>query len=206
MVDYIDSYQILYQEVIDCSKELNEKSAELATTMFALSKFLEQLSELNRMIKCEQQHELFGMLSKLVTGTGNYIAKQGELFKNYLGSHLKVNLAEHESYRELFNTREAIKTQFVKRERHLHEKKEKMFRNKDFAKWGYEDPNELQRRSEELLADKEKAFKFMFQNDTQELEYAREEFSFYTNQCLNEVRRVGKDNGKLLTSHLMEMS
>lgn len=50
------------------------------------------------------------MLSKLVTGTGNYIAKQGELFKNYLGSHLKVNLAEHESYRELFNTREAIKT------------------------------------------------------------------------------------------------
>lgn len=41
-----------------------------------------------------------------------------------------------------------------------------MFRNKDFTKWGYEDPNELQRRSEELLADKEKAFKFMLQNDT----------------------------------------
>ena len=50
------------------------------------------------------------MLSKSITGTGNYVAKQGELFKNYLGSQLKQNLAEHESYRELFNTREAIKT------------------------------------------------------------------------------------------------
>jgi len=78
--------------------------------MFALSKFLEQLGELNRMVKCEQQHELFSMLSKSITGTGNYVAKQGELFKNYLGSQLKPNLAEHESYRELFNTREAIKT------------------------------------------------------------------------------------------------
>eukprot|EP00351_Strombidinopsis_sp_SopsisLIS2011_P000506 CAMPEP_0116878234 /NCGR_PEP_ID=MMETSP0463-20121206/9964_1 /TAXON_ID=181622 /ORGANISM="Strombidinopsis sp, Strain SopsisLIS2011" /LENGTH=118 /DNA_ID=CAMNT_0004526211 /DNA_START=1214 /DNA_END=1570 /DNA_ORIENTATION=- len=81
-----------------------------------------------------------------------------------------------------------------------------MFRNRDFSKWGYEDPAELQRRSEELLADKEKAFKFMLQNDTQELEFAREEFSYYTNQCLNEVRRVGKDNGQLLTGQLMEMS
>ena len=81
-----------------------------------------------------------------------------------------------------------------------------MFRNRDFTKWGYEEPSELQRRSEELLADKEKAFKFMLQGDTQELEFAREEFSYYTNQCLNEVRRVGKDNGQLLTGQLMEMS
>lgn len=181
MNDYIDSYQILYQEVIDTAKEVNIKSAELATTMFSLSKFLQQLSELNRMVKCDTQNELFNMLSKLVTGTGNYIAQQGELFKNYLGSHLKYNMSEHESFRELLNTREGIKTHYLKKERHLQERKEKMFKNRDYTKWGYEDSSELQRRSQELLADKEKAFKFMLRDDTQLLEHTREEFSFYTN-------------------------
>ena len=52
MTDFIDSYQILYQEVIECAKDINEKSKALATTMFAMHKFVEQLSELNRMTRC----------------------------------------------------------------------------------------------------------------------------------------------------------
>lgn len=52
MSDYADSYQILYKEMIDCAKEINEKSQELASTMYQLHKFVEQMSELNRMIKC----------------------------------------------------------------------------------------------------------------------------------------------------------
>lgn len=52
MTDYIDSYQILYGEVIQCSNEINEKSKALASTMFAMHKFIEQLSELNRMTRC----------------------------------------------------------------------------------------------------------------------------------------------------------
>jgi len=51
-IDYVDSYQILYKEMIECAKEINEKSQELASTMLALQKFIEQMSELNRMIKC----------------------------------------------------------------------------------------------------------------------------------------------------------
>lgn len=34
MGDYVDSYEILYKEMIDCSKEINFKSQELATQMF----------------------------------------------------------------------------------------------------------------------------------------------------------------------------
>jgi hypothetical protein len=52
MTDFIDSYQILYNEVIECAKDINEKSQALATTMFAMHKFIEQLSELNRMTRC----------------------------------------------------------------------------------------------------------------------------------------------------------
>lgn len=52
MTDFIDSYQILYNEVIECAKDIDEKSQALATTMNSMQKFIGQLSELNRMTKC----------------------------------------------------------------------------------------------------------------------------------------------------------
>lgn len=41
MNDFIDSYQILYGEVISCANDINEKSKALASTMFAMHKFIE---------------------------------------------------------------------------------------------------------------------------------------------------------------------
>ena len=46
----------------------------------------------------------------------------------------------------------------------------------------------------------------MLQKETKELERAKEELAFYSNQCLDETRRVGKDNGKLLIEHFIQMS
>ena len=73
-VDFTDSYQVLYNEVIECAKDINEKSQALASTMYAMHKFLEQLSELIRMTRCNDQHEMYAWLSKMTTGTGNFIA------------------------------------------------------------------------------------------------------------------------------------
>ena len=46
----------------------------------------------------------------------------------------------------------------------------------------------------------------MMTKETQELEYLREEYFFYSNQCLSEVRRIGHDNGQLLSDHFVTMS
>ncbi len=62
---------------MDCAGEINERSGELASAMFRLHKNLEQLSELNKMIKCKGQEELFQGLSKMATGTGNFVASTG---------------------------------------------------------------------------------------------------------------------------------
>ena len=56
------------------------------------------------------------------------------------------------------------------------------------------------------MANKEAAFTYMIQKETKELEVQKEELSFYSNQCLDEVRRIGKDNGKLLINHFIQMS
>lgn len=55
----------------------------------------------------------------------------------FMGSDLKYHLLEHESFREILKTREDIKNQYLKQEKALQDKKEKLFRNKDFSKWGY---------------------------------------------------------------------
>ena len=81
------------------------------------------------------------------------------------------------------------------------------FGRKDVTRWGFDGAqDELIRRQAELLKDKDKAFKYMLSKESQDLEYLREELFYYSNQCLGEVRRVGNDNGTLLTDHFITMS
>ena len=46
----------------------------------------------------------------------------------------------------------------------------------------------------------------MLQKESKDLELHREELSFYSNQCLNETKRIGKDNGNILIDHFIMMS
>jgi hypothetical protein len=107
---------------------------------------------------------MYAWLSKMITGSGNFIAQQGELFKSFLGSHLKYHLIEHESFREILKYREEVKKDFIKQEKGLLEKKEKLFRNKEFNKWGYIGDGgvaEIEKKHEKLLKVKEAAFTYM---------------------------------------------
>lgn len=68
-------------------------------------------------------------------------------------------------------------------------------------KWGYEGPGgpaEIQKNLEKLQLNKEAAFTYMLQKDSRDVELEREELAFYSNACLEEIRRVGQDNGRLL--------
>ena len=114
-LDYADSYKILFQEMIDCASEINDRSGELANAMFRLHKNLEQLSDLNKMIKCQSQHDLFLWLSKMATGTGNFVASTGQLVGDYMGEdYMKTHFEEADIFKEFFNYREAIRTQYLK--------------------------------------------------------------------------------------------
>lgn len=125
------------------------------------------------MTRCTDQHEMYAWLSKMITGSGNFIAQQGELFKSFLGSHMKYHLIEHESFREILKNRDEIKNAFIKQEKALNEKKEKLLRNKDLSKWGYLEEGglkELTKKQDQLQNHKEAAFTYMLQNETKELE------------------------------------
>lgn len=184
MNDFIESYQILYGEVVTCANDINEKSKALASTMFAMHKFIEQLSELNRMTRCQDQHEMYAWLSKMITGTGNFIAQQGELFKSFLGSHMKYHLLEHESFREVLKYRDEYKKDFDKQQRNLLDRKEKLFRSKELNRWGYQGEGgvrEIESKLDKLQRNKEAAFTYMLQNESRDLEVNRENLSFLSN-------------------------
>jgi len=59
------------------------------------------------------------------------------LFKTFFGTHLKYHYLEHESFKDILKVREDLKVSYIKAEKNLMEKKEKLFRSKDFSKWGY---------------------------------------------------------------------
>lgn len=44
----------------------------------------------------------------------------------------------------------------------------------------------------------------MLSDDTQKVHEMSEQLNFYTNQCLDECKRVGKQNGDQLISHFMD--
>ena len=46
MGDYVDSYDILYKEIIECSREINDKSSELANLFLKLHESLLRMSSL----------------------------------------------------------------------------------------------------------------------------------------------------------------
>ena len=82
------------------------------------------------MIKCDRMSELYGWLSRMLTGTGQHVTNTSELIKLYCGNHLKYHMQEHEAMRELFKEREAVKYNFTLKERALFEKKEKLFKQR----------------------------------------------------------------------------
>ncbi len=72
----------------------------------------------------------------------------------------------------------------MKQEKNLLDKKEKLFRSKEFGKWGYQGDGgvkEIEGKHEKLMKIKDAAFTYMLQNESRDLEIKREHLSFFTN-------------------------
>jgi len=77
---------------------------------------------------------------------------------------MKYHLLEHESYRELLKAREEVKNSYLKQEKGLNDKKEKLFRSKDYAKWGYTGEGgiaDIEKVQDKLATSKQAAFTYM---------------------------------------------
>lgn len=75
---------------------------------------------------------------------------------------MKYHLLEHESFREILKSRDEIKNSFMKNEKNLIDKKEKLFKHRDFGKWGYTGPQkDLDGLSGKFTDNKEAAFTYM---------------------------------------------
>jgi hypothetical protein len=97
-----------------------------------------------------------------MTSTGVYVKQLGDVFKSSFAQHLKYNLNEASTFRDLFSHREQAYQAYIRAEQALIGKKEKLFKLKDTTKWGGF-TNEVQqvKFKPELLNNKEAAFDFM---------------------------------------------
>lgn len=106
----------------------------------------------------------------------------------YLGEdYMRKHHEESEAYREVFNLREAIHNQFVRNEKVLIDKKEKLFKAGDLAKWGsgpfscFVDSKQMNDIQEKLMGDKATSFSYILPKESQDCEYKKEELCFLTN-------------------------
>ena len=171
-----------------------------------MSKLTHQMSSLQNRIQCTSQQQVFDQLSKIMQSTGIYVKNVGDMLKTSFTDHLKYNLHEGDTFRDLFTTRDSLFQAWKKADNNLTEKKDKLFRLKDTTKWGgFKDNQQMLLVREEVLKDRDMAFDFMLPKETAELEVKKQELCFFTNQCWDEIRRVSMDNGTLLFEHFKEM-
>jgi len=71
-------------------------------------------------------------------------------------------MSEHESFRELQKLRDDANTTFLKSSKILNDKKERLFKNRDIAKWGYLGPSsDIENHLDQLVTNKRAAFTYM---------------------------------------------
>ena len=130
---------------------------------------------------------------------------QGNLTKIYCGQAMKVYELEHQALDDMVAFRDQFRQDYYRYVRDLEERKNALFKC-DISQWGYtRGPlSDLQARASELQRDKSKAFKFMLSAETQKQTDMAEELNFFTNQILDETRRVGRCNGETLIEHFMD--
>jgi uncharacterized protein YjcR len=143
-----------------------------------------------------------------MSSTGVFVKNLGDLLRKGFTEHLKYNLHEAETFRDLFSYRDNLATHYIKAERDLYVRKEKLLKLRDPTKWGagIEDLAQMMSMRDELFKDRELCFDYMLPKETQELEQQKQVVNFYSNQCWDEIRRVSKDNGVLLTEHFKDQA
>jgi phage-related minor tail protein len=174
LTDVVDNYQILYKEIINCSKDLSEKAADFSSTFYQMQRMMSQMCELQKRVQCPSQAQAFEHLSRVMSSTGIYVKNLGELMKKYFADHLKFNLNEGDSFREMFSNRDLLFQQYQRLDKALAEKKERLFKMRDPTKWGgFKDQAEMIRLKDELMKDRDSAFEYMMPRESQELDLKR---------------------------------
>ncbi|TNV73396.1 hypothetical protein FGO68_gene7261 [Halteria grandinella] len=201
-----ENYQTLYREAINCAKTLHEQAMGFSASFHSMKRLMDQMAEQQKRINCHSQVQVFENISKVMSSTGVFVKNLGEVMNKGFAEHLKYNLHEADTFRDLFSHRENLAQQQAKLERALQDKKEKLLKLRDPTKWGAsrEDLAEMIRMREDLFKDRELAFDYMLPKETQDIEQKRYELNFFSNQCWDEIRRVSKDNGMLLTEHFKD--
>lgn len=118
---------------------------------------------------------------------------------------MKYYELEHAPVEEVLQFRNSFKLEYQKQLDTLMKKKQELYK-KDITQWQFKGSlDELISRSN-TLKNKEEAYKYMLTEDTQKVHEISEELNFYTNQLLDECRRVGKYNGESLIDHFMDQA
>jgi len=122
---------------------------------------------------------------------------------NNVGHWFKYQQNMAKSFKESHWIRSESLNRYNTQRDSLKQQKEKLFKEKNVAKWGI--PVEDTRRAVDVINDAEQAFAMMLPVETKKVEYLGEESAFFTNQCFKEARRVVMQDYALARWHFVDL-
>lgn len=103
-----ENYQTLYREAINTAKMLHDQALGFSASFHSMKRLMDQMAEQQKRINCHSQVQLFENISKVMSSTGVYIQNLGHIMNKGFAEHLKYNLHEADSFRDLFSHRDAL--------------------------------------------------------------------------------------------------
>lgn len=139
----------------------------------------------------------------MMVKNGDFALHSGELVNQNIGTWFKYQRQEARCFKEAHWLRDESLTRYTTTKANMLTKKEKLFKGKDVSKW--EIKEEKLRQAQDIIDDKDEAFKMMMPSETKKVEYLAEESSYFTNQCWKESRRVIMSDYAQAREHFVDM-
>ena len=196
---FLDTTEAANRRLQVSTGELLQRLGGLSSHLYDYSSLLQHTGTLQRGLPTGQQLAvLYTALSDVVQKWANFEVEMGRLAQEYLFSFFEMKARETAAMRELWVERERFLSAYEKAESRLQAKKEKMWQQRDVARWELADLNiDLQTLMTDFAAAKSR----MLPMETQEVEKLQHMFAYYNAQAQSESERVMRYSTRVASTH-----
>lgn len=190
----VQNYFILQNQLLE---KLNEGLKNFNKTMLTafthlenIQKYFESLYSINSQVYMKEDiiksYEELGIFFK---NWKNVILNQNDIIRKKIKDFYKYVKMEGEVLLELYNKRNELQDNYIKENKRLQNKKDKLWEQMDLSKWEImEDFKKIDRV--QLITDKEYGYSKMCTNETNNLINLKKNLGYVNSCCINELKKL----------------
>ncbi|CAG9316674.1 unnamed protein product [Blepharisma stoltei] len=187
--DYVHSAQTIQKNIKRLSDQFEEQLKNAVATIEKLAYSFQELAKIQEVFPQNKiQQEIYISLSQTFESCKNSDLERVKSVKEHINTFFKYSYNEVAQLKDLIKERENWNIEYVKNEKKVMGRKEKLWEQGDALKW-WNSSEEAYMDIEKLKNDKELAFSKMLQKETQQLETIRNFYGYFNYKLQEEALR-----------------